>query len=88
MATNRIGFRAFRNASEDKEVSVIVDSNVLIAYFDETHANNEEVSGFLDALDETATVTYYTTVTTKAEFLDYQRKRFLTEGIFSLKSHS
>jgi hypothetical protein len=29
---------------------------------------------------------FFTTVTTKAEFLDYQRRRFLTTGLFDLVS--
>lgn len=58
----------------------------MIANFDETHTNYETVSEYLDQLDKVAEVNYFTTVTTKAEFLDYQRRRFLTEGLFSLVS--
>jgi len=58
----------------------------LIANFDETHSNYETVSEFLDQLEKVAEVNYFTTVTTKAEFLDYQRRRFLTEGLFSFVS--
>jgi len=59
---------------------------MLIANFDQSHTNFELVSGFIDKLEESAEVEYYTTVTTKAEYLDYQRRRFLTEAIFSLSS--
>lgn len=85
MATNRIGFRQFRNKLEKgQQVNVVIDSNILIANYDETHASHELVREFLEEIDEKAEVTFFTTVTTKAEFLDYQRKRFLTEGLFDL----
>jgi len=85
MATNRIGFRQFRNKLEKgQQVNVVIDSNILIANYDETHSNHEIVREFLEEIDEIAEVTFFTTVTTKAEFLDYQRKRLLTEGLFDL----
>jgi len=85
MATNRIGFSKFlKDVHDGHKVNLIVDSNLLIAYFDEVHSNHESAKTFLEGLDHKAEVTIYTTVTTKAEFLDYQRKRFLTEGIVSL----
>ncbi len=85
MATNRIGFKQFKNKLEEGQVvNVVIDSNILIANYDETHSNHEIVREFLEEIDEKAEVTFFTTVTTKAEFLDYQRKRFLTEGLFDL----
>ncbi len=85
MATNRIGFNKFlKDVGEGQQIRLIVDSNLLIAFFDEVHSNHESVKKFLGDLDSKADVTFYTTVTTKAEFLDYQRRRFLTEGIISL----
>lgn len=85
MATNRIGFNKFlKDVQEGQKVNLVVDSNLLIAYFDEVHSNHESAKTFLDGLDNKADVTFYTTVTTKSEFLDYQRRRFLTEGIVSL----
>ena len=85
MATNRIGFNSFlRNVQFGEKINLIIDSNLLIAYFDEIHSNHESVTSFLDNLDKKANVTFYTTVITKAEFLDYQRRRFLTEGVISL----
>ncbi len=85
MATNRIGFNKFlKDAGEGQQINLIVDSNLLIAFFDEVHSNHDSVKNFLGDLDSKADVTFYTTVTTKAEFLDYQRRRFLTEGIISL----
>lgn len=85
MTTNRIGFKQFKNKIEhDQEIAVVVDSNVLIAYYDEIHMHHELVHDFLTQIDKIATVTFYTTVTTKAEFLDYQRRRFLTEGLFDI----
>lgn len=85
MTTNRIGFKQFKNKIEaDQEIAVVVDSNILIAYYDEIHMHHELVHEFLNQIDKIANVTFYTTVTTKAEFLDYQRRRFLTEGLFDI----
>lgn len=85
MATNRLGFRQFKNKiDKDQEINVVIDSNILIANFDELHSNHEIVRGFLEEIDDKADITFFTTVTTKAEFLDYQRKRLLTEGLFDL----
>lgn len=85
MASNRIGFKQFRNKLEKgQQVNVVIDSNILIANYDELHSNHEIVRGLLEEIDEVAEMTFFTTVTTKAEFLDYQRKRFLTEGLFDL----
>lgn len=85
MATNRIGFNKFlKDVKEHQQINLIVDSNLLIAFFDEVHSNHDLVKAFLESLDSKAEVTFYTTVTTKSEFLDYQRRRFLTEGIVSL----
>lgn len=85
MASNRIGFKQFRNKLEKgQQVNVVIDSNILIANYDELHSNHEIVRGFLEEIDSITDITFFTTVTTKAEFLDYQRKRFLTEGLFDL----
>jgi predicted nucleic acid-binding protein len=87
MASNRLGFNQFlKKVTGQKNLNLIVDSNILIANFDEEHTNHKVVNGFLVNLDDCAEVHYHTTVTTKAEFLDYQRRRFLTDGIFSLSS--
>jgi predicted nucleic acid-binding protein len=87
MASNRIGFNQFlKKIQGEKYLNILIDSNILIARFDENHSNYEVVKEFLDLLDEVSEVTFFTTVTTKAEFLDYQRRRFLTEGLFSLIS--
>lgn len=85
MASNRIGFKQFFNKVNDgQKVDIIVDSNVLIALFDRVHSNHDQVREFLDNIDSKCEVTFYTTVTTKAEFLDYQRRRYLTCGVISL----
>lgn len=85
MATNRLGFKQFRNKlTKGQDLSVVVDSNVLIANYDELHSSHEIVRNFLEEIGDIANVTYFTTVTTKAEFLDYQRKKLLTEGLFDL----
>lgn len=68
MASNRIGFNQFlKKVSGEKDLNILIDSNVLIANFDETHTNYETVSEFLDQLDKVAEVNYFTTVTTKAD---------------------
>ena len=75
MATNRIGFKQFKNKlNKDQDLALVIDSNILIAYFDEVHTHHELVHDFLTEIDEKANLTFYTTVTTKAEFLDYQRR--------------
>jgi predicted nucleic acid-binding protein len=85
MATNRLGFRQFCNKlTKGEDVNVVVDSNILIANYDELHSCHESVRNFLQEIADIANVTYFTTVTTKAEFLDYHRKRLLTEGLFDL----
>jgi len=85
MATNRIGFKQFKNKIQlGQDIALVVDSNILIAYYDEIHSHHELVHEFLTAIDKKANVTFYTTVTTKAEFLDYQRRRFLTEGLLDI----
>lgn len=85
MASNRIGFKVFKNKlQKGQDVSVVIDSNILIANFDELHSCHDVVRPFLVEIDSIANITFYTTVTTKSEFLDYQRKRFLTEGLFDL----
>lgn len=85
VATNRLGFKQFLKKVKDQEsVNVVIDSNILIAFFDEVHSNNELVRSFLSELDTTTDVTFFTTVTTKSEFLDYARRRHLTEGLYEL----
>lgn len=85
MASNRLGFKSFRNKlKKGEDVSIVVDSNILIANYDELHSCHDLVRKFLCEIETIANITYFTTVTTKAEFLDYQRKRFLTEGLFDL----
>jgi predicted nucleic acid-binding protein len=85
MATNRLGYKQFRNKlTKGQDLNVVVDSNVLIANYDELHSSHEIVRNFLEEIGDIANVTYFTTVTTKAEFLDYQRKKLLTEGLFDL----
>jgi predicted nucleic acid-binding protein len=85
MTTNRIGFRQFRNKFTDaQEINIVIDSNILVAYYDEIHTSHEIVRNFLREIDAIAQINFYTTVTTKAEFLDYQRRRFLSEGLFDL----
>jgi predicted nucleic acid-binding protein len=85
MATNRLGFRQFRNKLlKNEEINIVLDSNILIANFDEVHSSHEEVRKFLNEIGDITSVNCYTTVTTKSEFLDYFRKKFLTEGIFDL----
>jgi predicted nucleic acid-binding protein len=84
MASNRLGFKPFRNRlKKGEDVSIVVDSNILIANYDELHSCHEVVRTFLNEIESIANITYFTTVTTKAEFLDYQRKR--SKRIFVLE---
>jgi len=89
MTSNRMGFNQFlKKVAGQENLNLIIDSNMLIACFDEDHSNYNLVSDFIEKLESCAEVNFFTTVTTKAEYLDYQRRRFLTEGIFSLSSLS
>jgi predicted nucleic acid-binding protein len=89
MPSNRVGFRPFLNKIQDNQkLNIVIDSNALIANWDEAHSNYDEVRNFMEQLDNKADVTFYTTVTTKAEFLDYQRRRLLSNGILSLEGMS
>jgi hypothetical protein len=48
MASNRIGFKQFRNKLEKgQQVNVVIDSNILIANYDELHSNHEIVRASL-----------------------------------------
>ncbi len=85
MVSNRIGFKQFiGKLKHNQKLNVIVDSNLLIAFFDEINSNHDEVFDFFEALGDKAEVSFFTTITTKSEFLDYQRRRFLTEGLLEL----
>lgn len=85
MATNRLGFRQFKNKlTKGQNLNIVIDSNILIANFDELHSNHDLVREFIETIDDIANITFFTTVTTKAEFLDYERKRLITEGLFDL----
>jgi predicted nucleic acid-binding protein len=85
MATNRLGFKQFINRLiKGQNIHLVLDSNILIANFDEVHSNHEIVRDFIQKIDEIANITFFTTVTTKAEFLDYQRKKIITESLFDL----
>lgn len=90
MPSNRIGFKPFLNQLKaDQALNIVVDSNVLIANWDDLHSNHMEIRGFLESLDKrVSNLNLFTTVTTKAEVLDYQRRRLLTEGLLSLSEFS
>ena len=46
MASNRLGFKPFRNKlKKGEDVSIVVDSNILIANYDELHS---QIIEFLD----------------------------------------
>lgn len=83
---NRIGFREFLNKlNPGQEVQLIVDANVLIASRDKKHKDNKFVREFIEKLSAiTNEVTFFTTVTTKAEFLEYYRRKILTESILDI----
>ncbi len=83
---NRIGFKEFlKNLDQEKEVQLIVDSNIIIASRDDRHKDHRIIRDFFNSLsDITSNVTLFTSVTTKAEFLEYYRRKFLTIAIFKL----
>jgi hypothetical protein len=88
MSSNRVGFRVFLNQiKENQDLNILVDSNILISNWDELHSNHSQVKDFLEKLDKKANVIFFTTVTTKAEFLDYQRRRLITDGLLSLTGY-
>lgn len=83
---NRIGFKDFlKKVIGQNSVELIVDANVIIASRDKKHRNYKTIQEFYDSLDQlSADLTLFTTVTTKAEFLEYYRRKILTEGILEL----
>jgi len=86
MPTNRIGFKQFLNISKNEEdLKIVLDTNALIAFHDENHSDHERITDFILKLDKINKPIFYTTITTKAEFLDYERRRLLTEGLFDLR---
>lgn len=83
---NRIGFKEFlKKVSGQNSLELIVDANVIIASRDKKHRDYKTIQEFYDSLDQlSADLTLFTTVTTKAEFLEYYRRKILTEGILEL----
>lgn len=83
---NRIGFKEFlKKVSGQSSFELIVDANVIIASRDKKHRDYKTIQEFYDSLDQlSADLTLFTTVTTKAEFLEYYRRKILTEGILEL----
>lgn len=83
---NRKGFKEFLKKISDKEkLELIVDANVIIASRDKNHRDYKTIQNFYDALDELPLdLTLFTMVTTKSEFLEYYRRKILTEGILEL----
>ena len=83
---NRIGFREFvKKTRQDEQLQLILDANVIIASRDINHKDHKKVKGFFKSLEKiTNSFTLFTSVTTKAEFLEYYRRKILTEGILDL----
>jgi predicted nucleic acid-binding protein len=83
---NRIGFKEFlKKVSGQSSLELIVDANVIIASRDKKHRDYKTIQEFYNSLDQlSADLTLFTTVTTKAEFLEYYRRKILTEGILEL----
>lgn len=83
---NRIGFREFvKKTRQDEKLQLILDANVIIASRDINHKDHKKVKGFFKSLEKiTNSFTLFTSVTTKAEFLEYYRRKILTEGILDL----
>ena len=83
---NRIGFKEFLKKLKEKEkLELVLDANVIIASRDTNHRDHKRVREFFNELDNiTENVDLFTTVTTKSEFLEYYRRKILTEGILDL----
>lgn len=83
---NRIGSKEFlKKVSGQNSLELIVDANVIIASRDKKHRDYKTIQEFYDSLDQLSVdLTLFTTVTTKAEFLEYYRRKILTEGILEL----
>lgn len=83
---NRIGFKEFlKNLNKDQAVQLIVDANVIIASRDKNHRDNKTIKYFFNELNTiTSNVTLFTTVTTKSEFLEYYRRKILTESLLEI----
>lgn len=83
---NRIGFKEFlKKLEKDSAVQLIVDANVIIASRDKSHRDYNTVRDFFTELYLiTKNVTLFTTVTTKSEFLEYYRRKILTEAILGI----
>jgi hypothetical protein len=80
---NRLGFNQFLKEAEG-ETQLILDTNVVIAYFDEDHRQYSLVKDFLNELDVVCKPSFFSTVTIKSEFLEFRRRRHLTEGLLDL----
>ncbi len=83
---NRIGFRDFlKKIEQDKSLQLIVDANVIISSRDKNHRDHQAINTFLNTIgDQVSDLTLFTTVTTKSEFLEYYRRKLLTEGILKI----
>ena len=83
---NRIGFKEFlKKLVKDQDSQLIVDANVIIAYRDKNHREHETVREFFRDLNLiTKNIFLFTTVTTKSEFLEYYRRKILTEAILAI----
>ena len=70
-------------AGKGHSVRAILDTNVLIASSYEIKDTHEQVVDLLRKLDQLG-VKYFATVTTKAEFMEFQRRLMLTETLIDL----
>ena len=83
---NRIGFKEFlKKLDKEEEVQLIVDANVIIAYRDKNHKDHETIREFFrDLAKDTKKILLFTTVTTKSEFLEYYRRKIITEAMLAI----
>lgn len=83
---NRIGFKEFlKKLDKEEEVQLIVDANVIIAYRDKNHKDHETIREFFrDLTRDAQKILLFTTVTTKSEFLEYYRRKIITEAILAI----
>lgn len=83
---NRIGFKEFLSKLvKEQDMQLIVDANVIIAYRDKNHREHEAIREFFQILKSiTHNLDLFTTVTTKSEFLEYYRRKTITEAILAI----
>lgn len=77
------GYFANKQREADFYSGAIIDTNILISLTYELKSDHEEVFEFVSSLDKFK-IPYFTTVTTRSEYLDFYRRLILTENLLSI----